>query len=173
MINDIKLKLEAELNKRILGEPQVIYILSRIRKILEINGKQKEDEYKKLKFYCDWALHPIINNVGAVQDILHGIITHKAASGADLTVNFKTLHDEFRRFFKEYDLSNSFYISEENKFGLEMYLSQIYADTPLIIDGKIKVEWLGQFGEKSFGGSFKVTDLSKPNNHDLSSIIKS
>ena len=40
MRNDIKAKLQIELNKKIQGEPQVVYILSRVRKIIEID---KED----------------------------------------------------------------------------------------------------------------------------------
>ena len=171
MRNDIRDKLQIELNKKIEGEPQVVYILSRVRKMLEIDGKEKETEYNKLKFYCDWALHPAINNVGAVRDILDGIVARKGESGADLTMKFETFHQEFKRFIKEYGLSTIFYDSDENRFYLEMYLSQIYADTPLIIDGKIKVSWFGQAGERSFGGSFKVEDLTKTSARDASEMI--
>ncbi|MFA6463962.1 MAG: hypothetical protein WCV55_03070 [Candidatus Paceibacterota bacterium] len=172
MRNDIREKLQAELNKKIEGEPQVVYILSRVRKMLEIDGKEKETKYNKLKFYCDWALHPAINNVGAVRDILDGIVARRAEVGADLTMKFETFHHEFKRFLKEYGISTIFYDSDENRFYLEMYLSQIYADTPLIIDRKIKVSWFGQAGERSFGGSFKVENLTKPSARDTSDLIK-
>lgn len=171
MVNDIREKLQVELNQSIEGEPQVVYILSRVRKILEIGGKEKEQEYNKLKFYCDWALHSKINNVGAVRDILDGIVARKGEAGADLTMRFTTLHEELKRFIAEYGLSTTIYDSDENRFPFEMYLSQIYADTPLIIDGTIEIRWYGRAGENSFGGSFKVTDLTKPAARDASELV--
>jgi len=171
MVNDIREKLQVELNKPIEGEPQVVYILSRVRKILEIRGKAKEQEYNKLKFYCDWALHSQINNVGAVRDILDGIVARKGEAGADLTMRFTTLHEELKKFLAEEGLSTTIYNSDETRFPFEMHLSQIYADTPLIIDGTTEVRWYGQAGEYSFGGSFKVTDLTKPAARDASELI--
>jgi hypothetical protein len=103
MKNDIRNKLQGELIKQIEGEPQVVYILSRIRKIIEID--KKEDDYAKLKFYCDWALHSKINNVGAMREILDGIIARDGKAGMDLTMQFDTLHGEIKRFLKEYGLS--------------------------------------------------------------------
>ena len=46
-------KLQKELNREIRDECQVIYILSRIRKILEISDERSK--YKMLNFYCNWA----------------------------------------------------------------------------------------------------------------------
>jgi hypothetical protein len=158
MRNDIREKLQNELNKKIEGEPQVIYILSRVRKILEID--KKGEEYSKLKFYCDWALHSEINNVGAVRDILEGIIALNGESGLDLTMQFTTFHEEFKKFLQEYNLSTIIYDSDVSRFPFEMSLSQIYADTPLIVDKKIKIRWHGQAGERSFGGSFSVSHIN-------------
>lgn len=171
MRNDIREKLQTELNRKIEGEPQVVYILSRVRKMLEIDGKEKETEYNKLKFYCNWALHSKINNVGAVRDILDGIIARKVKAGADLVVQFKTFHEEFQKFLKEYKFTTTIYESPDNKFPFEMHLSQIYADTPLIVDEKIKISWFGQTGEESFGGSFKITNLTKPITQDPANLI--
>jgi len=42
-------KLNTELLKGIKNEPQVVYILSRIRKLLEI--REEKDKYKLLNFY--------------------------------------------------------------------------------------------------------------------------
>ncbi len=44
MRNDVREKLQTELNKKIEGEPQVVYILSRVRKMLEIDGKGKDKD---------------------------------------------------------------------------------------------------------------------------------
>lgn len=62
MKNDIKDKLSIELKKPINGEPQVIYILSRIRKLLDLNHK-KDGAYRILRFYCNWALHTEIQKL--------------------------------------------------------------------------------------------------------------
>ena len=48
-------KLDKELRRDIKEECQVVYILSRVRKILEI--KNQNEKYKLLKFYCNWTLH--------------------------------------------------------------------------------------------------------------------
>jgi len=137
--------------------------------MLEIGGKEKE--YNKLKFYCDWALHSQINNIGAVRDVLDGIIARNTESGLDLTLQFKTFREEFKRFLQDNQLSTTIYDSEESRFRFEMYLSHIYTDTPLIVDGKIKIQWYGQIGEKSFGGSFKILDLTKPSIQDPTDLI--
>lgn len=160
MRNDIREKLQSELNKPIEGEPQVVYILSRARKILEIDGKEKEKEYSKLKFYCDWALHASINNIGAVREILEGIMSRDGNAGLKLTMQFTAFHEDFRKFLQEHGLTTTIYDSDANRFPLEKYMSQIYADTPLILDGKTEVCWCAQAGENSFGGSFKIRDLT-------------
>ncbi len=92
-------------------------------------------------------------------------------AGADLVLQFKTFHEEFKKFLKEHNLSTTIYNSPENKFPFEMHLSQIYADTPLIIDRKIKISWFGQAGEESFGGSFRIEDIVKLGAQDTSELI--
>jgi hypothetical protein len=157
MKNDIRDKLQGELMKKIEGEPQVVYILSRVRKILEIDGR--EDEYKILKFYCDWALHPKINNIRAVKDLIDGVVASDARSNGDLTMWFGSLHKDLKRFFKENGLSTILYDSDEKTFWFNKFLSQIYSDTPLVVDGKLEVSWVGRAGETSFGGSFAVKTI--------------
>ena len=157
MINDIREKLQIELNKKIEGEPQVVYILSRVRKILEID--KKEEKYKKIKFYCDWALHSKINNVGAIKDLLEGIIAKDGKAGIDLAMRYDTFHEEFKKFLSENNLSTTLYNTEAHTWIFNKSLSSIYADTPLIIDHKIKITWKGEIGENAFGGSFKVQSL--------------
>lgn len=48
-------KLNKEFGRDINEECQVVYILSRIRKILEI--KNQKEKYKLLNLYCNWSLH--------------------------------------------------------------------------------------------------------------------
>jgi len=157
MRNDIKEKLQTELDKQIKGEPQVVYILSRVRKILEID--RKEEQYKKLKFYCDWALHSEINNVGAVKDLLYGIIAKDNKMEMDFIVRFDTFHNELKKFLSKNGLSSAMYDSKENVFSFNKFLSAIYSDTPLIVDHKIKVVWKGRIGGNSPGDIFKVESI--------------
>lgn len=160
MRRDIKGKLEDELNKKIEGEPQVVYILSRIRKIMEID--ETGDQYKKLKFYADWALHARINNIGPIKDLLDGIVASDGKSGGNLTMWFGVLHEELKIFLKANGISTTIYDSEESTFLFNKFLSQIYRDTPLIVDKKIQISWKGRSGERSFGGSFKVEPIPNP-----------
>lgn len=55
MRSEIVDKLRIELNREINTEPQVVYVLSRIRKILEIT--REKSKYPILNLYCNWVLH--------------------------------------------------------------------------------------------------------------------
>jgi hypothetical protein len=56
-------KLKAELNKGITTEPQVVYLMAEIRKLLEQQGAKKQYEY--LTFHCDWVLHSKLHGTTA------------------------------------------------------------------------------------------------------------
>lgn len=51
----INAKLRAILNENITSEQQVVYIFSKIRKLLEVNNLK--GQYIVLALYCDWVLH--------------------------------------------------------------------------------------------------------------------
>ena len=55
MTEEIRRKLTAEIEKGITTEPQVVYLMAGIRKLIERDGLG--DEYEALKFHCDWVLH--------------------------------------------------------------------------------------------------------------------
>jgi hypothetical protein len=52
-------KLRKEISKDTFDESHVVYILSRIRKYLELT--EQRDKHPFLWFYCNWALHPKID----------------------------------------------------------------------------------------------------------------
>lgn len=62
-------------------------------------------------------------------------------------------------FLLENSLSTTLYNSRETLFLFNKFLSAIYADTPLIIDYKVKVLWKGNIGENSYGGVFKFENI--------------
>ena len=61
-------KLAQALDEDITTEAQVVYILSRLRKYLEITGQKKT--YKDLNFYCNWALHSKLERTEPVAEAL-------------------------------------------------------------------------------------------------------
>lgn len=67
MIPDILKKLEPLLNKGISSEIEVVYLMSRLRMLLE--QQQVEEQYKYLRFHCDWTLHSKLDRKAA-QEIL-------------------------------------------------------------------------------------------------------
>lgn len=129
MVNEIKVKLGIELNQPIQTELQVIYILSRIRKILEIDKKEKE--YKKLKFYCDWALHSQIDNTDAIKDVL-GTVIDRPEDASDF-FNYRPLDQDLKKFLTDYNLPSTIYNTNETERIFKEILTRIYSDTPLIV----------------------------------------
>ncbi len=130
MRNDIHTKLQIELNKQIDQEPQIVYILSRIRKMLEIGGKEKK--YKKLKFFCDWALHAQIDYTDPVKELVDGLIKSDSKAHSDI-VNMHSFFEEFEKFLNEYSLTTSIFNSQRSKSEFRDLLQSIYSDTPLIV----------------------------------------
>ncbi|MGD0887249.1 MAG: hypothetical protein ABSA46_20590 [Thermodesulfovibrionales bacterium] len=63
MTPDILRKLAVELNTGITTEVQVVYLLAGIRKLIERD--KTEDQYPRLKFHCDWALHSSMDRAAA------------------------------------------------------------------------------------------------------------
>lgn len=126
-------KLRAELGKPIVEESQVVYILSRIRKMLEIDRHEHNGKYRKLKFYCDWALHAEIDKgakvfqkeleavVGGDLDAIQGIFTHEI---------FET---EFFDFLSHYGISVSNYMEYDNRKAFRKLLAEVYSDTPVMV----------------------------------------
>ncbi len=130
MVNDIIEKLRIEFEKLITEEVQVIYILSRIRKILEIDGKEKK--YKKLKFYCDWSLHSQIDNIDPIKELLGIVVSGEPHEASDF-FNYKPLDEELKQFLQEYNISSKIYESNKNERLFKEILTRIYSDTPLVI----------------------------------------
>lgn len=129
MKNDIKEKLQIILRKESLEESDIVYILSRVRKILEIDGKEKN--FRKLKFYCDWSLHAQICNTDSMKDELDDFPNNQV--NLFHFINYGSFQDEFKRFLKEYQLDTNIYDNDVAALHFIQILSQILSDTPLIV----------------------------------------
>jgi hypothetical protein len=124
---DIITKLQRELDRDIHEECQVIFILSRIRKILEVDKEEKK--YKYLNFYCNLALHSQIDrNTRFVGEMLSALVNNNASGFYD----FSYLYKDLREFCKEKNISNDKLLEEKNLMDFYRLLVGIYADTPII-----------------------------------------
>lgn len=137
MKNDTRLKLQKELDKNISQESEVIYVLLQIRKILETDKKEKE--YRKLKFFCDWALHSQIDYIDPVKEIAEGLaepigIESKFSKNAhDDILNMRSLFKELRKFFDDHSFETSIFKSKISQSNFRDILWHIYSETPLIV----------------------------------------
>jgi hypothetical protein len=157
MVNDIKEKLLTELSEEINTERQVIYILSRIRKILESDKKKKK--YKVLNFYCNWALHAEIEDISSVKDLVDGILSEDSKALLEF-MKFNIFHTEFKKFLSEYGLPTNISDDEALRLNFNINLSNIYTDTPMVIKEikRTRIIWSGASDENGYGGSFSVVD---------------
>lgn len=160
MRNSILDKLYRELQKPIEEENQVIYILSRIRKMLEID---KNASFRKLKFYCDWALHAQIDNTdpfsGTVAEIIiSGGQNHEANIALGGLVVFDT---EFKRFLHEHGLPTTIYDVPANELSFKKLLTEILSDTPLVVKTVKKTKITLKFKDvgKGFIWNFEQEDI--------------
>lgn len=140
MLNDIKEKLRVELAKPIKEESQIIYILSRVRKILELDEATNQGKYKKLKFYCDWSLHSKIEKgTKPFQEEFEKFVQGDMESGSAV-LTFQFFDKEFIAFLKQYEISSELYKTLVYNLAFKKLLAKIYSDTPLIVTLEKKFE---------------------------------
>ncbi len=91
-------KLKGELTKDTNEECRVIFILSRIRKVLEI--KNQKTKYKFLNFYCNWSLHSKLDKEGttALPKVLFEKNIDSKKSGKENAVKLKLNNNDFFKF---------------------------------------------------------------------------
>jgi hypothetical protein len=66
---EILRKLGALLREGIEGEPQAVYLMAAIRKLLEQQGAKQQ--YYYLNFHCNWALHSKLSGDAAQKVLKH------------------------------------------------------------------------------------------------------
>lgn len=134
-------KLAEKLKTVPVSESDVVYILSIIRKVLEINNYP--EAYSALNFYCNLALHPKIDRLPkSISDMLvrikDGGTNPKAYSNS--IIGFEDLHQQLISFLKEYNLSDIIYTEEYGVKKFNKLLLGIYSDTPIILTIEEKFE---------------------------------
>ena len=119
MTKDIVCKLKTHLGKRIATEPDMVYLMSGVRKLLERDDPTQTNG--TLWMYCHWALHVNLTKVGTTMDFLRRVdrwisntVAYCTPSGAggfgeeyDLFKDFiflTTFRQQLAGFLKNYDL---------------------------------------------------------------------
>jgi hypothetical protein len=137
-------KLDKELKKEVHGECYVVYILSRIRKILEI--KNQKGKYRFLNFYCSWVLHSKLDYKSTtilLADLFESDV-NCGKSGKDNAKKIKYNHSEFFKLStlkQELDIflkDNSLPVDLVNKnwAPFRKFLLAIIKECPIIFDSK-------------------------------------
>jgi hypothetical protein len=116
MTAEILRKLGVELEKGITSEIQIVYLLAGIRKLIERD--KVEDQYRDLKFHCDWALHSsmdraaakaVLRQFDAAFVLLKGNekwrdLPARLKSEIDRILQMRSFKNELTVFLKAYDL---------------------------------------------------------------------
>jgi len=149
-------KLSQKLSIVLSSESDVVYILSRIRKILEQQSKDDRKKYCCLNFYCNLALHSKIERLPkSTKEMLLKIKDGELNPSAyqNSILGYQDFHKQLIDFLKEFGLPSNIY---NEKYGVKKFnqlLNDIYSDTPIILTNKQKIEVTI---DKNGGISFKV-----------------
>ena len=137
-------------------ETDVVYILSRIRKILE--QKKYPEKYCRLNFYCNLALHSKIDRPPkSIKDLLWGI---KNGGPNNSIFEFTNqLHEQLREFIKEFGLPDTIYKEPHGVKHFNQLLFGIYSDTPIIININKRVEVIFNKNEVPFDKNMTVYNV--------------
>jgi hypothetical protein len=142
---DIISKLTKELDTGITTEVQVVYVLAGIRKLIERD--KISDQYKDLKFHCDWVLHSslegtyakaILKKFDAAHVLLRGNI-ELLQLPLELRIEIQRIFkmtsfgEELSRFLMAYDLPP---LTKNRPDGWTHFLhlyTRVIEDIPLVV----------------------------------------
>ena len=134
-------KLRAEIDAGITTEPQVVYVLAGVRKVMERDDVRAN--YPHLNFHCDWALHSKLDRRAAQEvlhefDIAHPLLRDDRLELDELPVGLRheieriskmtSFEEEFSQFLKNYGLSP---LKKWTRF-LQIY-ARVIEDIPLVV----------------------------------------
>ncbi|AHB40251.1 TPA: hypothetical protein DHW62_04085 [candidate division WWE3 bacterium] len=138
MQSQILEKLKKELGKDIENESQVVYILSLIRKLLEI--EKLKSRYPILNFYCNWTLHSEMTDTEGkfVNNMLRKFI-EKPEEKYKLSFHLQFL-EQFKTFLTKKNITIP---TKDNLEKFRYQLQKIISNTPIFVKTgtKYKVEF--------------------------------
>lgn len=134
-----------------ISEAEVIYILSKVRKLMELDGSK--EKYQFLNFYCNLALHAKLEGrpPQKVQNMMLKI--HNQDESFIYSIFWlEDFHNEFKLFINEKELPSKLYEEENIKKNLSEKLFEIFSDTPITLT--LEQKYLAKFhkinGNKTF-----------------------
>jgi len=132
MEKDIVSKLAELLSKGDLSEPETLYVLVQIRKLLEHSEKElrKNKKYSKLLFYCDWAVHAKLDRKSA-KEVLQYLADHWRSDENIEFIGFVTFREELSALLKDFQLPTYIVTNHDFWFEFRNNLIQILIDNPL------------------------------------------
>lgn len=150
MENEILTKLKKIFEKPIGEESQVVYIMVQIRKLLDRTDANLK--YSLLWFYCSWVLHPKMNRLSVVRDILNKIAEEHRKKGINQAnldfINFIHLRKEMKEFFQEKNLPMDVFKKEKNWRKFRELLISVIQGCPLETKSKLKLIYVEKFSFK-------------------------
>jgi len=144
-------KLSNKLKSVPRSEEDIIYILSRIRKILEISNHP--EKYSILNFYCNLSLHPKITKTPKiVSERMREILSGKSPQAS--IIGIADFQIQFKEFVKEYNLPD-FYLksSSEERKNFNKIFWDVLSDTPIKIENVVEYDVILK---KESDGSFQI-----------------
>jgi hypothetical protein len=128
----------------------VVYLLVELRKLMELNGDTGEkSRYFALEFYCDWAVHPILDHRGAQRivkrfDQYQALIEemtnakHGQKITADMsfigelsdTLRLSKFREQLGRYLELHGLDSSIAGNDEKWANFLRYYSDVIEDCP-------------------------------------------
>jgi hypothetical protein len=127
---DILSKLADKLRSVPASEEDVVYILSRVRKILETENYP--EKYSVLNFYCNLALHTKIERVP--KELAHEIRrVHDNLEYTHPFFGYPDLHKQLDGFIREHELPNFYELAGFRGKDFMDLLNSVYSDTPVFV----------------------------------------
>jgi hypothetical protein len=145
---DILKKLQTLLNAGIANEAEVVYLMSRVRNLLE--QQQGKKQYPYLTFHCDWTLHCKLEGPAA-QDVLkyfeaansylkRRIELHKLPSDLRREIDdisqMSRFETELNAFLKTNGLPDINAARPDGWIHFVHLYAQVVEDCPLVISGR-------------------------------------
>ncbi len=129
---EIKDKLIEKLVSVPKTEEDIVYVLSRIIKILEINNKP--ENYSILNFYCNLTLHAQITRPPKI--IIEKLKKYhkKADHSMIFEITSGDFHDQLDKFLKEHSIPSFYPIKPEDLKALDDLLLSVWSHTPIRIE---------------------------------------
>jgi hypothetical protein len=146
---DIRSKLGEQLTRGLTSEPQVVYVLVGIRKL--IDRHELCEKYPDLYFHCNWALHASMNRKPAqtllkVFDDAHAFFRDNSASKSlpnnlsrevDRISQMKTFETDLSEFLKDCDLPPLTFVSPDGWARFHFLYTQVIQDVPLQVSKSV------------------------------------